>query len=331
MTILTVKHVTTYSYAAPVRLGGASDDAAPARQRRPAASQRDPRYRTASARDFAGFTTSSTIASPSPTSRGTREVFGSRATSRSNTRRSTNLEFLLEERARFYPFSYDAEEMPDLARDDRAALPRHRPANSTAGLDDSSIMGRPTETGTLLMTLDQRDQGRAFLRTSHREGNAKPVADAGVAARLLPRFRDADDGGGASAGARRPLRLRLSLRARSRLGRALSRRRLDARVVPSLPARRRLGRIRSDQRHCRQSRSHPGRGRARRPAGRSRFTGSISATPRTKRGWSSRSASDVSPMTSFRDALGTKRRETTRPSSDARMVRAERDRFGRAS
>ncbi len=61
-------------------------------------------------------------------------------------------EFLLEERARFYPFSYSAEEMPDLAR----SVERHY-------LDPSSELdrwvrrfihqGRPTETGALLMTL----------------------------------------------------------------------------------------------------------------------------------------------------------------------------------
>ena len=102
-----------------------------------------------------------------------------------------------------------------------------------------------------------------------RKGAQSPLADAGPAARLLSRLRGADDGGGAGARARRALRLRLHLCARSRYRRAPSRRRLDARLVPDLSARRRMGRIRSDQRHCRQSRSHPRRRGSRRPPGRS--------------------------------------------------------------
>jgi transglutaminase-like putative cysteine protease len=61
-------------------------------------------------------------------------------------------EFLLEDRARFYPFSYGAEEAPDLSR----AIERNH-------LDPSGELdrwvrrfvhqGRPTETGELLMTL----------------------------------------------------------------------------------------------------------------------------------------------------------------------------------
>jgi transglutaminase-like putative cysteine protease len=61
-------------------------------------------------------------------------------------------EFLLEERARFYPFSYSAEEMPDLARSvERRYL-------DPSGELDRWVrrfihQGRPTETGSLLMTL----------------------------------------------------------------------------------------------------------------------------------------------------------------------------------
>jgi transglutaminase-like putative cysteine protease len=61
-------------------------------------------------------------------------------------------EVLLEDRARYYPFSYDAEEMPDLA----AAIERRYPDSS--GELDRWVrrflhQGRPTETGALLMTL----------------------------------------------------------------------------------------------------------------------------------------------------------------------------------
>jgi transglutaminase-like putative cysteine protease len=62
-------------------------------------------------------------------------------------------EFLLEDRARFYPFAYDGEEMPDLAR----SIERHFPDPS--GELDRWVrrflnVGRPTETATLLMTLN---------------------------------------------------------------------------------------------------------------------------------------------------------------------------------
>ena len=139
MTILTVRHLTTYSYAAPVRLGEHrmmlrprdSND-----QRLLKASLKiEPRPHRlrwihdafdncVAIADFAGETrrlevenniTLEHIAFDEP-------------------------EFLLEDKARYYPFSYDAEEMPDLAR----AIERHyptRPANSTTGFDSSSTRG----------------------------------------------------------------------------------------------------------------------------------------------------------------------------------------------
>jgi transglutaminase-like putative cysteine protease len=61
-------------------------------------------------------------------------------------------EFLLEERARFYPFAYDTDEIPDLAR----SIERHYP--DPQGSLDRWVrrflpQGRPMETGVLLMTL----------------------------------------------------------------------------------------------------------------------------------------------------------------------------------
>ncbi len=61
-------------------------------------------------------------------------------------------EFLLEERARYYPFPYDPDEMPDLAR----AIERHYP-DPTGDLDRWARQfiygGYRTETGKMLMTL----------------------------------------------------------------------------------------------------------------------------------------------------------------------------------
>ena len=151
MSILTVKHVTTYSYKGPVRLGEhrmmlrprdsndqrllkASLDIEP----RPHRLRwiHDVFDNCVAIADFAGETrrlvvenniTLEHIAADEP-------------------------EFLLEDRARYYPFSYDADEMPDLAR----AIERHYPDPS--GELDRWVrkfvnVGRPTETGALLMTL----------------------------------------------------------------------------------------------------------------------------------------------------------------------------------
>ena len=151
MTILTVKHLTTYSYASPVRLGEHRMMLRP----RDSNDQRllkagldiEPRPHRLSLiydvfdncvaiADFAGETrrlrvenniTLEHIALDEP-------------------------EFLLEDRARYYPFSYDADEMPDLAR----AIERHY--SDPAGELDRWVrqfvnQGRPTETGALLMTL----------------------------------------------------------------------------------------------------------------------------------------------------------------------------------
>ena len=158
MTILTVRHLTTYAYAAPVRLG----------QHRMMLRPRDSNdQRLLNARldieprphrlrwihdvfdncvaiaDFAGETrrlrvensiTLEHIASDEP-------------------------EFQLEERARTYPFSYDADEMPDLAR----AIERHYP--DPAGDLDRWVrqfvnIGPPDRDGRAADDPDECDQGR---------------------------------------------------------------------------------------------------------------------------------------------------------------------------
>ena len=49
-------------------------------------------------------------------------------------------DFLLEDRARYYPFSYDAEDMPDLARAVERRCPT-RTVTLSAGSGSSSIRG----------------------------------------------------------------------------------------------------------------------------------------------------------------------------------------------
>ncbi len=83
-------------------------------------------------------------------------------------------EVLLEDRARYYPFSYDGEEMPDLAR----SIERHY-ADPSGELDHwvqrFLRQGRPTETGTLLMTLTYAiKEGLSYERRTAR-GTQSPL------------------------------------------------------------------------------------------------------------------------------------------------------------
>ena len=70
--------------------------------------------------------------------------------------------------------------------------------------------GRPTETGALLMTLTNAIKESLSYERRTARGTQSPLQTLESAARLLPRLRDADDGGGAGARVRGPLRLRLS-------------------------------------------------------------------------------------------------------------------------
>jgi transglutaminase-like putative cysteine protease len=151
MTILTVNHVTTYAYSRPVGLGehrmmlrprdnydqrllGATLDIDPRPQR--LTWIHDVFDNCVALASFTGQTRRLRIESD---------------ISLDHTPLN-GPEFLLEDRARFYPFSYGAEETPDLSR----AIERGHPDPS--GELDRWVrrfvhQGRPTETGELLMTL----------------------------------------------------------------------------------------------------------------------------------------------------------------------------------
>ena len=173
MTILTVKHVTTYSYAAPVRLGehrmmlrprDSNDqrllDATLDIEPRPQSMRwiHDVFDNCVAIANFAGNTRSLRVES-------------------NITLEHTPFEepeVLLEDRARYYPFSYDAEEMPDLAR----AIERHF-ADPSGELDRwvrrFLHQGRPTETGALLMTLTYAiKEGLSYERRTAR-GTQSPL------------------------------------------------------------------------------------------------------------------------------------------------------------
>ncbi len=130
MTILTVRHLTTYSYAVPVRLG----------EHRMMLRPRDSNDQR--------LLKSSLEIEPRPQRvRWIHDVFDncvaiadfSGETRRLEVENTVTLEhiapdepdFLLEDRARYYPFSYDAEEMPDLAR----AIARHYPDQAPRGAE----------------------------------------------------------------------------------------------------------------------------------------------------------------------------------------------------
>jgi transglutaminase-like putative cysteine protease len=151
MTILTVKHVTTYSYAKPVRLG----------EHRMMLRPRD-------SNDQRLLDASLQIEPRPQDLRWIHDVFDNCvaiATFTGDTRSlrvENNLtlehtsmeepEFQLEDRAQLYPFPYDPDEIPDLAR----LIERHYP-DPARELDHWVRRflhhGRPTETGALLMTL----------------------------------------------------------------------------------------------------------------------------------------------------------------------------------
>jgi transglutaminase-like putative cysteine protease len=173
MTILTVKHVTTYAYGAPVRLG----------EHRMMLRPRD---------GYDQRLLDATLdIEPRPQNlRWIHDVFDNCvaiANFAGNTRSlrvESNIalehtpfdgpEVLLEDRARYYPFAYDGEETPDLAR----SIERHF-ADPSGELDRwvqrFLHQGRPTETGTLLMTLTYAiKEGLSYERRTAR-GTQSPL------------------------------------------------------------------------------------------------------------------------------------------------------------
>ena len=173
MTILTVKHVTTYSYAAPVRLG----------EHRMMLRPRDSNDQR--------LLEATLDIEPRPRSvRWIHDVFDNCVAIVNFTGNTRSLrvesniklehtpfdgpEVLLEDGARLYPFSYDGEEMPDLAR----SIERHYA--DPAGELDRWVQrflhqGRPTETGTLLMTLTYAiKEGLSYERRTAR-GTQSPL------------------------------------------------------------------------------------------------------------------------------------------------------------
>lgn len=173
MTILTVKHVTTYAYGAPVRLG-----------------EHRMMLRPRNGYDQRLLDATLDIEPRPQNLRWIHDVFDNCvaiANFAGNTRSlrvESNIalehtpfdgpEVLLEDRARYYPFAYDGEETPDLAR----SIERHF-ADPSGELDRwvqrFLHQGRPTETGTLLMTLTYAiKEGLSYERRTAR-GTQSPL------------------------------------------------------------------------------------------------------------------------------------------------------------
>ena len=173
MTILSVRHVTTYSYAAPVRLG----------EHRMMLRPRD-------SNDQRLLNATLTI-DPEPSRlHWIHDVFDNCVAVANFTGSADRLsveslitvehkhsgepDVLLDERARLYPFSYDVEEMPDLAR----SIERHHP-DPTGEVDRWARrfvnLGGFTETGSLLMTLTNAiKEGFVYERRTER-GTQSPL------------------------------------------------------------------------------------------------------------------------------------------------------------
>jgi transglutaminase-like putative cysteine protease len=173
MTILSVRHLTSYAYRAPVRLG-----------------EHRMMLRPRSSNDQRLLSASLAIAPEPRRLRWIHDVFDNSvaiADFASDTRELQvesrmvlehipfdEPDFQLDERARYYPFAYDADEVPDLSRSIERVYP-----DPNGELDHwvrrFLNLGRPTETATLLMTLTYAiKEGLAYERRTAR-GTQSPL------------------------------------------------------------------------------------------------------------------------------------------------------------
>ena len=234
MLVITVRHVTTYRYKQPVAFG----------EHRMMLRPRD---------SYDQKLLDATLAiTPEPADiRWVHDVFGNcvaiaRFAGRAQELRfesvirldhsPTNaLDFQIEEYAKRYPFTYGADEMPDLLRSiERQYFDPEREVDRWAR-QFLRHDGR-TDTSELLAAMThaiRQDLDYVAREERGHPGSGQDIADA---ERQLPRFRGADDGGGALARARRALCHRLSLCPRGQPQRK-GRRRRHPRLAPGLPAR----------------------------------------------------------------------------------------------
>ena len=178
MARIRVTHKTLYRYSEPVQLRRTPFHVPPARQPRPAA-DRHRHQRSA----------------PPATLRWIHDVFGNSVCGRNvrRHRRRTALRIelrrrtfsgrprrvdLIEPYAETLPFSYDASEMPDLARAARAPLRRPRAPRSTPGCARCCDAAGTDNTLDSAGRHDTRHQGAVRLRGARRRRHADAGADA---------------------------------------------------------------------------------------------------------------------------------------------------------
>ena len=269
MTLLSVRHVTTYRYRQPVSFG-----------------EHRMMFRPRDSYDQKLLESRLQI-TPEPSSvRWVHDVFGNCVTiaefagaEADELRFESNIwldhspsntpDFQIEDYAKTYPFSYGPEEMPDLA----PVMVRQYPDPDGAverWVRRFLRTGQRTDTGMLLMTLTYAFK-ESFTYERRSEPGTRPPALTlklgrgscrDLALLMIEALR--------CLGLRRALRLGLPVRAEPRpRRRALSRRRLDARLVPGLSAGRRLGGVRPHQCDRRQPRSDARGGGARSEPGHS--------------------------------------------------------------
>ena len=112
----------------------------------------------------------------------------------------------IEDYARFYPFTYSSEEMPDLLR---SIERQHHDPLRQIDTWARRFVARDGRTDTLDIAVgdDRGDQARVHLCRARRKRHADADRDAGEAQGHVPRLRHADDRGGACAGVRGAVRV----------------------------------------------------------------------------------------------------------------------------
>ena len=176
MPILTVQHKTAYRYARPVEFGEHRLMLRP----RDSHDLRllDTALRIGRRRRCAGCTTCSATRSRSPPSTRLRRSCVFDSTFRAEQFPAAERALVLEPYAQRYPFSYSAEEMPDLSRTVERAIPD--PGRKIDTWARWFVEGdRSLDTLDILIAMTRVDPVPIHLRATGRDGHAGPGQDAG--------------------------------------------------------------------------------------------------------------------------------------------------------
>ncbi len=120
---------------------------------------------------------------------------------------------LLRDHARIFPFAYDTDEMPDLLRSIERQYPDPGHVIDRWAHAFLAEHGTGEHAWTCWPRMTRAIRRRFTYLARHEPGIQDPRADAAAGNGDLPRFRSADDGGGAQPGLGGAVRLRLPARA----------------------------------------------------------------------------------------------------------------------